>query len=147
MLEHMEGFELETKYGRIWDKIRYKKISEIESFTNEIIEILSKHIDDQLLFHSDYNKIQYLFKKMKMKNYFYMSGDARHLIHTVNPKFKNVYKKRKCVRKLKYLGSEIDNGLKKDKVYKSTHFNGATYTIKVGKKEKIVGRNYFKRLS
>ncbi len=60
MLEHNENFELEKEYEQIWDNIRYKKIDEIYELTLDVINLLDKHIDEKLLFHSDYEKIQNL---------------------------------------------------------------------------------------
>lgn len=65
MLDHQENFELEKEYDTIWDAIRYKKVDELYEFTEEVITLLNIHIDDKLLFHSDYEKIQYLFKRMR----------------------------------------------------------------------------------
>ena len=48
--------KLRKKYDKIQEQIRYKKIDEIASLTNEVINILEHHIDDKLL-----------FKKMKQK--------------------------------------------------------------------------------
>lgn len=113
MLEHLENFELENEYEQIWDSIRYKKVDELYELTEEVIQLLENHIDDKLLFHSDYDKIQHLFKKMKQKNFFYMSGSAKEIIKSANPKFENVYEYKKCVRDLKYIGSEdrdFENG-------------------------------------
>ena len=70
MLDHYEEFELEKEYLQIWDKIRYKEVDEIYSFTEEVISLLDKHIDDKILFNNDYEKIQNLFKKMKQKNFY-----------------------------------------------------------------------------
>lgn len=145
-MEHLENFELEKEYEQIWDSIRYKKVDELYEFTEEVIKLLENHIDDKLLFHSDYDKIQHLFKKMKQKNFFYISGSAKEIIKSVNPKFENVYEYKKCVRNLKYIGSG-DRDFENGKIYQSTHFNGATYKINVNESEKIVGSNYFERLS
>lgn len=84
--------ELRKEYDEIWDQIRYKKLNEISAFTEEIIGILENHIDDKLLFNGDYEKILHLFKKMKWKNYFYMSNDAKQIICLTNPKFKRLFK-------------------------------------------------------
>lgn len=59
-----------------------------------------------MLFYGDCNDIEHLFSKMKRANYFYFFNDAKDLIVTSNPKFKDVYKRRKCIRKLKYIGEE-----------------------------------------
>ncbi len=83
--------DLRKEYDKIWDKIRYKKISEVESITSEIINILEKHIDDRLFFHGDCEKINFLFKKLKQRNYFYMASDAKQLICLANPKFKELF--------------------------------------------------------
>jgi hypothetical protein len=83
--------KLRKKYDKIWEQIRYKKIDEISSLTNEVINILEKHIDDKLLFNGDYEKINFLFKKMKQKSYFYMNNDAKQIICLANPKFKKLF--------------------------------------------------------
>jgi hypothetical protein len=148
MLEHYEDFELEKEYNQIWDKIRYKKVDELFDFTQEIIKILDNHIDDKLLFHGDYEKIQNLFKKMRWKNFFYMSGSAKQIIKCANPKFESVYEYRDCVRKLKYLGGEHKSDFfEKSKIYTSTHFNGASYKINVNGDEVTAGSGYFERLT
>ena len=54
--------KLRKKYDKIWEQIRYKKTDEISSLTNEVIKILEKHIDDKLLFHGDYEKINFLYE-------------------------------------------------------------------------------------
>ena len=77
MLKHNTDFELEKEYHDVWDKIRYKKVDEMSAYTKKIIAILEEHIDDKLLFHRDYETIQHLFKKMRMKDYFYTSNDAK----------------------------------------------------------------------
>ncbi|MEA3353107.1 MAG: hypothetical protein U9Q33_04740 [Campylobacterota bacterium] len=146
MLEHKENFELENEYEQIWDSIRYKKVDELYDFTEKIIKLLDNHIDDKLLFHSDYDKIQHLFKKMKQKNFFYMSGSAKDIIKSANPKFESVYEYKKCVRDLKYIGSG-DRGFENDKIYQSTCFNGATYKVNVDGNERIMGSSYFERVS
>lgn len=148
MLEHKENFELEYEYEKIWDTIRYKKVDEIYEYTEEIIALLENHIEDKLLFHRDYEKIQYLFKKMKQKNFFYTSKSAQEIIKAANPKFENIYTDKECIRELEYLGNGLPNDkIQKGKIYKSTHFNGATYTLDVDGKKKIVGSSYFKRIS
>lgn len=146
MLEHLENFELENEYEQIWDSIRYKKVDELYEFTEEVIKLLENHIDDKLLFHSDYDKIQHLFKKMKQKNFFYMSGSAKEIIKSANPEFESVYEYKKCVRDLKYIGSE-DRDFEDGKIYQSTYFNGATYKINIDKCERVIGSSYFERIS
>lgn len=146
MLDHQENFELEKEYDTIWDAIRYKKIDELYEFTEEVIKILDSHVDDKLLFHSDYEKIQYLFKRMRQKNFFYMSGSAKEIIKLANPKFKNIYECKDCMRDLKFVGSK-DKDFENGKIYRSTHFNGATYTIDVNGNERVIGSNYFERKS
>ena len=145
-MEHLENFELEKEYEQIWDKIRYKKVDEIYSLTEEVIKLLENHIDDKLLFHSDYDKIQHLFKQMKQKNFFYISGSAKEIIKSANSKFENMYKYQECVRDLKYIGSG-DSDFENGKIYQSVSFNGATYKININKNERIVGSNYFERIS
>jgi len=151
MLDHAEGFELEKEYSEIWDKIRYKKIDELYEFTEKVIKLLGNHIDNELLFHRDYDEIQYLFKKMREKGFFYMSGSAKEIIKTANPKFENIFERRKCVRDLKYIFSDDickdDRALEKGKIYQSLTFNGATYEINVNGKIRGVGYLYFERMS
>jgi hypothetical protein len=148
MLDHNENFELESEYEQIWDKIRYKKVDELYELTEEVIKLLENHIDDKLLFHSDYEKIQHLFKKMKQKNFFYMSGSAKEIIKSVNPKFENVFEYKECVRDLEYLGNGLaDDELQIGKIYRSIQFNGATYKLIVDEKIKTIGSNYFKRVN
>lgn len=146
MLDHQENFELEKEYDAIWDAIRYKKVDELYEFTEEVIKILNSHVDDKLLFHSDYEKIQYLFKRMRQKNFFYMSGSAKEIIKLANPKFKNIYECKDCMRDLKFVGSK-DKDFENGKIYRSTHFNGARYTIDVNGNERVIGSNYFERKS
>lgn len=145
-MEHLESFELEGEYEQIWDKIRYKKIDELYELTLEVVNLLENHIDEKLLFHSDYEKIQHLFKKMKQKNFFYMSDSAKAIIKSVNAKFESVYEYRECVRDLKYIGSG-DKDFENGKIYQSKYFNGATYTININDVERTIGCNYFERLS
>ncbi|MEA3387182.1 MAG: hypothetical protein U9Q66_02080 [Patescibacteria group bacterium] len=148
MLEHKENFELENKYEQIWDSIRYKKVDELYGLTEDVINILDGHIDDKLLFHSDYQKIQELFIKMKQTNFFYNSKSAKDIIKSVNPAFENVYTKKECVRELKYLGSDLkDKDFERGKIYQSTHFNGATYTFDINNKERVIGYTHFERLN
>lgn len=148
MLDHNENFELESEYEQIWDKIRYKKVDELYELTEEVIKLLENHIDDKLLFHSDYEKIQHLFKKMKQKNFFYMSGSAKEIIKSANPKFENVYEYKECVRDLEYLGNGLaDDELQIGKIYRSIQFNGVTYKLIVDEKTKTIGSNYFKRVN
>lgn len=148
-MEHLEDFELEKEYERIWDDIRYKKIEEIYVLSEEVINILAKHIGDALLFHEDYQKIHSLFTKMKQKNFFYTSKSAKELAVRINPKFESVYHNRVCVRELEYLGSDcaIHDGMQKGKKYTSTHFNGVMYTIELDGVSKSIGHSFFKRLS
>lgn len=80
MLDHQENFELEKEYDAIWDAIRYKKVDELYEFTEEVIKILNSHVDDKLLFHSDYEKIQYLFKRMRQKNFFICQEVQKRLL-------------------------------------------------------------------
>jgi len=146
MLEHLENFELEKEYEQIWDSICYKKVDEMYEFTEEIIKLLDKHIDDKLLFHSDYDKIQHMYKKMKQKSFFYMSVSAQEIIKSVNTKFENIYEYKECVRCLKYIGSG-DKDFENGKIYQSTYFNGATYKISIDENERTVGSSYFERIS
>lgn len=146
MLDHYEEFELEKEYLQIWDKIRYKKVDEIYSFTEEVISLLDKHIDDKILFNNDYEKIQNLFKKMKQKNFFYQSSSVKEIIKLSNPKFEKVYKFKECVRQLKYIGEDT-NYLKNGNLYKSTHSNGARYIINVDGNDINIGYKYMQRLS
>ena len=145
-MEHLESFELEGEYEQIWDKIRYKKIDELYELTLEVVNLLENHIDEKLLFHSDYEKIQHLFKKMKQKNFFYMSDSAKAIIKSVNAKFESVYEYRECVRDLKYIGSG-DKDFENGKIYQSKYFNGATYKINFNNVERTVGSSYFERVS
>lgn len=89
---HYEGFKRVKKYHDIWDKIRYKKIYEIEQLSNKVIQIFEKRIDTELLVNGDYVELQYLFKRIRIKQMSYMSGDARNIIEAINPKLKNLYK-------------------------------------------------------
>lgn len=147
MLEHSENFELETEYKKIWESIKYQKVDEIYELTEEVIKLLNNHIDDKLLFHGDYEKIQNLFKKMKQKNFFYMSKSAKEIIKSANPKFENVYEDRECVRELEYLGNDSNNEImQKGEIYQSTHFNGGVYTLNIDGREIHMGCSYFKRL-
>ena len=145
MMEHKENFELEFEYEKIWDSIRYKKVNEIYELTEEVIQLLDNHIDDKLLFHGDYEKIKWLFTKMRRKNFFYMSRSAKEIIVSANPKFKNVYKFRECVRDLKFIGSDNED-FENGKIYQSTHFSGARYIIIVNGVTKNVGCSFFERI-
>ncbi len=148
MLEHAENFQLEVKYEQIWNKIRYKKVDDIYEFTNEVINILENHIDDKLLFHGDYKKIQNLFTKMKQKNFFYNSSSAKALINSINLEFEDVYTKKVCERTLKYIGSDNkDKDFKRNTIYKSSHFNGATYTFNIKGHKRVLGYTYFERIT
>ncbi len=146
MLDHNENFELEAEYEKIWERIRYKKVDELHELTLEVINLLNNHIDERLLFHSDYDKIEHLFKKMKQKNFFYMSGSAKEIVKSSNQKFENIYEYKECVRDLKYIGSG-DRDFENGKIYQSTYFNGATYKININKSERTVGSSYFERIS
>jgi len=128
-MNHLDKFELEKEYKEIWSKIRYKKVKKLYSMSQEVISILDKHIDDKLLFHEDCAKIDYILKKMKQNNYFYTSSSTKNIIALVNPKFTDIYRYRKCKRKLKYIG-DSNTYFTHDKIYKSSKFNGATYIIK-----------------
>lgn len=146
MLDHRENFELEKEYEQIWDSIRYKKVDELYALTVEVINIIDSHIDEKLLFHGDYDKIQLLFKKMKQRNFFYISGSAKEIIKYANPKFKNVYERIKCIRDLKYIGSD-DHDFENGKIYQSSTFSGATYEININGKVRTIGCNHFERIS
>jgi len=123
MLEHNENFELESEYEEIWDKIRYTKVDELYELTEDVIQPLDNHIEDKLLFNEDYEKIQNLFKKMKQKNFFYMSKSAKEIIKSANPKSENV------------------------KIYRSVSFNDVTYKIKIDNYERVIGSSYFEGVS
>lgn len=60
--------ELRKEYHEIWDKIRYRRISEVELITSVIVNILEKYIHNRLFFHEDCEKINFLFKKLKQGN-------------------------------------------------------------------------------
>lgn len=91
---------LKQEYYEIWDAIKYKKVNEIYNMTKNIIEILDQHIDDKLFFHKDLVKIENIFTKMKIKNYFYMSGDAKHITKLISPKFDSLFKEENMHNKL-----------------------------------------------
>ena len=91
-------------------------------------------------------KIEYLFKKMKQKNFFYMSGSAKEIVKSSNQKFENIYEYKECVRDLKYIGSG-DRDFENGKIYQSKYFNCATYKININKSERTVGSSYFERIS
>ena len=122
-MNHLDKFELEKEYEEIWSKIRYKKVEKFYSMSQEVINILDKHIGDKLLFHEDCTKIDYILKQMNQNNYFYTSSSAKDIITLVNPKFTH------------------------GKIYKPSKFNGATNIIKFKKKEKVIGFTFFERLS
>jgi hypothetical protein len=145
-MNHLDKFELEKEYEEIWDKIRYKKVKKLYSMTQEVISILNNHINDKLLFHEDCTKIDYILKQMKQNNYFYTSSSAKNIITLTNPKFADIYRYKKCKRKLKYIG-DSNKYFTHGKIYKSSKFNGATYIIKFKKKEKVIGYTFFERLS
>jgi len=149
MLYHSEGFELEREYWKVWDKIRYKKVDELYEITEKLIKIFSNHIKDGLLFHRDYEEIQYLFRKMKMKNFFYQSKSAKEIIQAANPKFKDVFKRRECVRDLrcKFVDDVYEGILEKDKIYQSLTYNGASYEININGKIRCVGSINFERIT
>lgn len=146
-LSHYEDFEKEKKYMEIWDRIRYKKVDSIERRVELIIEILEKHVDAKLLVHKDYTKIQSIYKQMRIDTLFYMSGDAKNIISSVDSTYKSVYTRRKCTRLLKYIG-EDDGSLTHGNNYVSKDFNGATYTIEKddNNDERGCGSLYFDRL-
>lgn len=150
-MKHYEGYELEYKFSKIWDKLRYQKIDDIFQSTQEIINILENHIEDKLLFINDVNKIQHIFTKMKRKNYFYMSGDIEKAVKLIDPKFNNLFQNRKCIRKLRYLplddNTDIELDLERGKVYTSSKFNGAIYTIKNNGKKYKIGHLHFIRIT
>lgn len=146
MLKHEENFELEYEYDEIWENIRYKKVDEIYELTQRVITILDSHIDEKLLFHKDCIEIQDLFKMMKQRNFFYSSKSAKEIIKSANPKFENVYEYKKCVRDLKFIGSD-DKDFENGKIYQSIQFNGAIYKINVNGNERTIGCIYFERVS
>lgn len=83
---------------------------------------------------------------MKQNNYFYTSSSAKDIITLVNPKYTDIYKYKKCKRKLKYIGN-TNKKFTHGKIYQSSNFNGTTYIIKFKKKEKVIGYTFFERLS
>ena len=125
---HYEGFDKERKYMEIWDQIRYKKIDSIEQRVKKIIEILDRHVEGPLLVHEDYREIQSIYTQMRRDTMFYMSGDAKNIICSIDPIYESVYTRRECIRLLRYLG-EDDTSLTYGNIYISKDFNGATYTI------------------
>lgn len=63
------------------------------------------------------------------------------LLDKVNPNFCiDLFKRRPCERKLKYIG-EVNDFFKKRKIYESITFNGGTYTIKGY--DRIIGSAFF----
>jgi len=148
LCHYEDGFDKVRKYHEVWDEIRYKKIYEIEQLAENVIKIFEKRVDAEFLVIGDYQELQQLFKKMRIKTMSYMSGDARNIIEAINPKLKNLYNKKKCVRYLKYI--EQDNeAFTYGKVYQSKNFDGVTYTIikdDNGRKAKINCGN-FERIS
>lgn len=63
------------------------------------------------------------------------------LLDKVNPSIcVDLFKRRTCERKLKYIG-EVDGFFKKRKVYESINFNGGTYAIKGY--DRRIGSAYF----
>ena len=131
----MEGFELAEECFRIWEEIRFKRISEIQNLTEEVIAIFDKHQDGEFLVSEDYINVCELFRRMKIRSMFYMASDVKELIYIANPKLKEAFARKECIRKLKYIGASNDN-LTNGKIYKSTNFNGVTYTLKNDNKEK-----------
>lgn len=75
-----------------------------------------------------------------------MSDSAKEIIKSVNPKFENVFKRKECVRDLKYIYSD-DTEFENDKIYQSSTFNGATYEINVNGKARTMGFNHFERIN
>ena len=118
-LDPMMGFELEKDYERKWETICYKKIKKV------VNNITDRHIYGKLLVHKDMLDIQSEFSKMKVYCMPYYSSDAKKLILSANPIYKDVYSKGESKRKLKYICDNEDN-------------NGD---------EIIIGRSYFERIS
>lgn len=62
--------------------------------------------------------------------------------------FFRIYEYKECTRELEYLGNTLANDdLQIGKIYKSTHFNGATFKIDVNGHNKMVRKNYCRRIS
>jgi len=143
-----DGFERVKKYHEAWDDIRYKKIYEIEQLVEKVIKIFEKRVDAEFLVIGDYQDLQQQFKRMRIKTMSYMSGDARNIIEAINPKLKNLYKKKKCVRYLKYT-EESNGSFTYEKVYKSKYFDGVRYTIVKDDNHRKGKKNcgYFERIS
>ena len=125
---HMEGFELAEECFHIWEEIRFKRISEIQNLTDNVIAIFDKHQDGEFLVSEDYTTVCELFRRMKMRSMFHMASDVKELIYITNPKLKEAFVRKECIRKLKYIGVSNDN-LTNGKIYKSINFNGVTYTL------------------
>ena len=63
------------------------------------------------------------------------------LLDIIDPQLRNgLFERKKCKRKLKFIG-ESDHFFKKDEIYYSLDFNGGTYTI-TGY-ERLIGSSYF----
>ena len=129
---------LAKKYHAIWDKIRYRKIEEIEKITNQVIAVFDRyHQDGKFMVTTDYLYICALFQKMRRNSMFYMSLDASSLIGLVSPKYIKARFNKKDYLKLKYIGassSELTNG----KIYKSRNFTDTTCELlndNLGKKK------------
>lgn len=142
-----DGFEKIKQYHDAWDKVRYKKIYEIEQMVERVIKIFEKRVDAKFLVTEDYQELQLQFKRMRIKTMFYMSGDARNIIEAIHPKLKKLYKKKKCIRYLKYTG-ESDGSFTYGKIYQSKYFDGVTYTIIKDDNKRKVKKNcgFFKRV-
>lgn len=84
---------------------------------------------------------------MRIDTLFYMSGDAKNIICSIDATYKSVYTRRECIRLLKYIGDD-DSSLTHGKTYVSKDFNGATYTIEKddNNDERGCGSSYFERL-
>ncbi len=66
------------------------------------------------------------------------------LLDKVNPSIcADLFKRKPCERKLKYIG-EDDNFFKKGEIYESITFNGGTYSIKGY--DRLIGSAYFEIL-
>lgn len=88
---HMEGFELAEECFHIWEEIRFKRISEIQNLTDNVIAIFDKHQDGEFLVSEDYTTVCELFRRMKMRSMFHMASDVKELIYITNPKLKGLF--------------------------------------------------------
>ena len=81
------------------------------------------------------------------------AAQVSRILEIVNPEyFKDLFERRRCVRKLKYIIDTRQDprqgyiDFRFGEIYESVDFNGGTYTIKSGDRFEVIGCAHFERV-